>query len=171
MKARAQAANQLSRPSAHHTAPEGLKRASSTRALSSTAKLGLRRFRGFGRGRAPRTWKQPPSSSSRCALGGAPRYQRLSEEISELEEQLDRLVAEAAPELLVVEGVGTDTAASLLIAAPVITLSDSKTRRSTPTRKTLCGVAPIPASSGKTVRHRLNRHGDRDANRERALYV
>ncbi len=33
----------------------------------------------------------------------------------------------------------------------------------------LCGAAPIPASSGKTVRHRLNRHGDRDANR--ALYV
>lgn len=33
----------------------------------------------------------------------------------------------------------------------------------------LCGAAPIPASSGKTVRHRLNRHGNRDANR--ALYV
>ena len=46
-------------------------------------------------------------------------------------------------------------------------LSDSKTRR--PSRTYLCGVAPIPASSGKTVRHRLNRHGDRDANR--ALYV
>ncbi len=29
----------------------------------------------------------------------------------------------------------------------------------------LCGVAPLPASSGKTVRHRLNRGGDRDANR------
>ena len=47
----------------------------------------------------------------------ARRYQRLSEEISELDEQLDRLVAEAAPELVAVEGVGTDTAASLLIAA------------------------------------------------------
>jgi hypothetical protein len=36
------------------------------------------------------------------------RYQRkLSEEISELDEQLDRLVAEAAPELLRVEGVST----------------------------------------------------------------
>jgi transposase len=33
----------------------------------------------------------------------------------------------------------------------------------------LCRAAPIPASSGKTVRHRLNRHGDRDANR--VLYV
>jgi transposase len=47
----------------------------------------------------------------------ARRYQRLSEEISELDEQLDRLVTEAAPELVAVEGVGTDTAASLLIAA------------------------------------------------------
>ena len=33
----------------------------------------------------------------------------------------------------------------------------------------LCGVAPVPASSGKTVRHRLNRGGNRDANR--ALHV
>ena len=33
----------------------------------------------------------------------------------------------------------------------------------------LCGVAPVPASSGKVVRHRLNRRGNRDANR--ALYV
>jgi transposase len=43
----------------------------------------------------------------------ARRYQRLSEEISELDEQLDRLVSEAAPELVAVEGIGTDTAASL----------------------------------------------------------
>ena len=53
----------------------------------------------------------------RAALGGASLPERLSEEISELDEQLDRLVSEAAPELVAVEGVGTDTAASLLIAA------------------------------------------------------
>ena len=95
----------------------------------------------------------------------ARRYQRLSEEISELDEQLDRLVAEAAPELLAVEGVGTDTAATLLIAA-----GDNPERlKNEAAFAHLCGVAPIPASSGKTVRHRLNRHGDRDANR--ALYV
>ena len=58
----------------------------------------------------------------------ARRYQRLSEEISELDEQLDRLVTEAAPELVAVEGVGTDTAASLLIAALKITPSGSKMR-------------------------------------------
>jgi transposase len=95
----------------------------------------------------------------------ARRYQRLSEEISELDEQLDRLVAQAAPELLCVQGVSTDTAASLLIAAG----DDPERIKNEAAFAHLCGVAPIPASSGKTVRHRLNRHGDRDANR--ALYV
>ncbi len=95
----------------------------------------------------------------------ARRCERLSNEISELDEQLDRLVSEAAPELVAVEGVGTDTAASLLIAA-----GDNPERlRDEAAFAHLCGVAPIPASSGKIVRHRLNRHGNRDANR--ALYV
>jgi transposase len=95
----------------------------------------------------------------------ARRYQRLSEEISELDEQLDRLVTEFASELVAVEGVGTDTAASLLIAA-----GDNPERLGDEAAFAhLCGAAPIPASSGKTVRHRLNRHGNRDANR--ALYV
>ena len=47
----------------------------------------------------------------------ARRYQHLQEEIKELDEQLDRLVQQAAPELLRVDGVRTDTAAALLIAA------------------------------------------------------
>ena len=95
----------------------------------------------------------------------ARRYLRLSEEVSELGEQLDRLVGEAAPELIAVEGVGTDTAASLLIAA-----GDNPQRlRSEAAFAHLCGVAPIPASSGKVARHRLNRRGNRDANR--ALYA
>ena len=47
----------------------------------------------------------------------ARRHRRLSEEISEPDEQLDHLVAEAAPGLVAMEVVGTDTAASLLIAA------------------------------------------------------
>ena len=60
VKAPAQVANQLK--AMLITAPEGLKRASYAR---SPQPSWLRRFRGFGRGRAPRTWKQPPSS--RCA--------------------------------------------------------------------------------------------------------
>jgi transposase len=93
----------------------------------------------------------------------ARRHQRLSEEISELDEQLDRLVAQAAPELVALEGVGTDTAASLLIAA-----GDNPERlRHEAAFAHLCGAAPIPASSGKkSVRHRLNRHGNRDARAE-----
>ena len=63
------------------------------------------------------------------------------------------------------EGVGTDTAASLLIAA-----GDNPERlKDEAAFAHLCGAAPIPASSDKTIRHRLNRHGNRDANR--ALYV
>src|SRR5215203_5841830 len=95
----------------------------------------------------------------------ARRYQHLCEEIHELDEQLDRLVVEAAPELMAVDGVSTDTAASLLI-----TVGDNPERlNSEAAFANLCGVAPIPASSGKTVRHRLNIRGNRDANR--ALYV
>jgi transposase len=47
----------------------------------------------------------------------ARRYQLLSEEIAELDEQLDRLVAKAAPELTALRGVGTDHAATLLTVA------------------------------------------------------
>jgi hypothetical protein len=84
----------------------------------------------------------------------ARRYQRLSEEISELDEQLDRLVAEAAPELLVVEGVSTDTAASLLIAAGDVILSDSKTRQPSRTCAGLLRFRPLrarPSATASTV--------------------
>lgn len=156
VKARAQAANQLK--TMLITAPEGLK--SELHALS-TAKLVTKVSR-FRPGENP----SEVEAATKFALRSvARRYQRLSEEISELDEQLDRLVAEAAPELLAVEGVSTDTAASLLIAT-----GDNPERiKNEAAFAHLCGVAPIPASSGKTVRYRLNRHGDRDANR--ALYV
>lgn len=66
---------------------------------------------------------------------------------------------------MAVDGVSTDTAASLLI-----TVGDNPERlNSEAAFANLCGVAPIPASSGKTIRHRLNIRGNRDANR--ALYV
>jgi hypothetical protein len=101
------------------------------------------------------------SVSARCrdsrdhvcvALRGPPLLQ-LSKEISEFDEHLGRLVAEAAPELIAVEGVGTDTTASLLIAA-----GDNPERLSSKAAFAhLCGVTPIPASFGKIVRPRLHR--------------
>ena len=65
-----------------------------------------------------------------------------------------------APGLLTVYGLGPRTAALLLIAA-----GDHPGRlRSEAAWAHLCGVAPIPASSGKVTRHRLNPGGDRQAN-------
>ena len=65
-----------------------------------------------------------------------------------------------APGLLSRLGVGPDTAALLLIAA-----GDHPGRlRSEAARAHLCGTAPIPASSGKVTRWRLNRGGNREAN-------
>ena len=61
-------------------------------------------------------------------------------------------------------GIGPDTAATLLVTAG----SNPERLRSEAAFAALCGVNPIPASSGKTNRHRLNRGGDRQANA--ALY-
>jgi transposase len=97
----------------------------------------------------------------------ARRYRLLSEEISELSEHLDRLVAQAAPELVALEGVKTLRRPPPWWSLPVTTLSASRARRRL-SPLPLCGLAPIPASSGKALRHRLNRQGNRDANR--ALY-
>ena len=88
------------------------------------------------------------------------RVQHLDAEIVELDGLLAELVTTTAPELLALYGVGVDTATLLLVAA-----GDNPERlRSEAAWAHLCGTAPIPASSGKTVRHRLNRSGDRQAN-------
>ena len=152
VKARAMALNQIR--ALLDTAPEEMK--DGLRGLSSS-KL-VRKASCFRPGERP----CDVLSATKLALRSvARRCRTLSEEISELDSQLDRLVVEAAPELLAVKGVGTDTAASLLIAA-----GDNPGRLdSEASFAHLCGVAPIPASSGRVVRHRLNRRGNRDANR------
>ena len=139
VKARVGAANQLQ--NLLITAPEGLK--SELCGLSTARLVAIAsRFR-------PGPNPSDVEAATKFALRSvARRYQRLSEEISELDEQLDRLVTEAAPELVAVEGVGTDTAASLLIAA-----GDNPERLENEAAFAhLCGAAPIPASSGKSVR-------------------
>jgi transposase len=91
----------------------------------------------------------------------ARRHEVLSEEIAELDAQLERLVADASPELVRLPGVGTNHAATLLVLA-----GDNPDRlKSEASFASLCGVSPVEASSGKVVRHRLNRGGNRDANR------
>ena len=90
----------------------------------------------------------------------ARRWTFLNVEIGELDDHLGRLVPVAAPELIKLQGLGPDTAGALLVAA-----GDNPGRlRSEASFAALCGVNPLPASSGKTNRHRLNRSGNREAN-------
>ena len=90
----------------------------------------------------------------------ATRYQALTDELAILDAELHRLTKAAAPALSSLKGVGPDVAGALLVAA-----GDNPERlRSEASFASLCGAAPIPASSGKTTRHRLNRGGDRIAN-------
>lgn len=103
-----------------------------------------------------------PTAATKFALRSvARRYLGLSKEIADLQEQIKRLVNRAAPELVALDGVGSDTVATLMIVA-----GDNLERlRSEAAFAHLCGTAPIPASSGKVIRHRLNPHGNREANR------
>lgn len=103
-----------------------------------------------------------PTAAVKLALKGlAQRHQLLTHEIHILDAELGRLTARAAPKLYALMGVGTDVAGALLVAA-----GDNPERlRSEAAFARLCGVAPLPASSGKTTgRHRLSRGGDRQAN-------
>lgn len=113
-----------------------------------------------------RRWRRRASddvvaATTRRALGElAGRIEFLAEQASRAEADLDTLTEQAAPALRDVPGVGVHTAAQLLITA-----GDNPARiRSDAAFAHLCGVAPIPASSGKTNRHRLNQGGDRAAN-------
>lgn len=156
VKARAQAANQLK--GLLITAPEDLR--TELRGLT-VAKL-VRRAARFRPGDLP----DDVGAATKLALRSlARRHRQLSEEIRELEAQLKRLVTETAPVLVAVHGVGIDTAATLLVAVG----EDPKRLKSEAAFAHMCGAAPIPASSGKVVRYRLNRRGNRDANR--ALHV
>lgn len=87
-------------------------------------------------------------------------YQRLHAEADGLEDRMTELVTSINPALLEVFGSGTITSAQLLVTA-----GGNPDRIATEAQFAhLCGAAPIPASSGKTRRFRLNRGGDRQAN-------
>ena len=88
------------------------------------------------------------------------RAEFLDGQLERLDELIVPLVTARAPGLLALHGIGPDTAALLLIAA-----GDHPARlRSEAAWAHLCAVAPIPASSGKVTRHRLNPGGNREAN-------
>jgi transposase len=90
----------------------------------------------------------------------ARRHQQLSTDIAELDALIVPLIKKNSPALLAIHGVGPDVAGQLLVTA-----GDNPDRlRSEAAFAMLCGAAPLPASSGKTNRHRLNRGGDRHAN-------
>lgn len=135
------------------TAPDALR--DELRALSLSGLL--RRASGF---RLPALIEEP-SAATRMALRSlARRHQALSAEITALDGQLRRLVTRAAPRLVARSGIGVHSAGQFLVTA-----GDNPDRlRSEAAFGMLTGTSPVPASSGKTVRHRLNRAGDRQAN-------
>jgi len=154
LKARSQAAHQLH--SLVSTAPDELRdqlRVHKIAALVTHAA----RFR-------PGDPTNPTNATKIAMRSIARRHQQLSDELDELDTHLDRLVAQTAPNLLALHGVGTDVAGQLLVTA-----GDNPHRlHSDAAFSHLCGTSPIPASTGRTNRHRLNRAGDRQANA--ALY-
>ena len=90
----------------------------------------------------------------------ARRVLALDEEIAALDRHIAPLVEELAPDLLALEGVGVASAGELMVAAG----ENPDRLRSEASFAMLCGACPLPASSGKTQRHRLNRGGNRQAN-------
>lgn len=155
IKARTQAANQLR--SVLITAPQQMR--------DKTRKFSLAQLVDSAARFRPGALTTPQAASKLALKSLANRYQQLTVEIKALDGHIDELARQACPELMAIKGVGTDIGAALLTAA-----GDNPERLgSEASFAHLCGVAPIPASSGKTNRHRLNRGGNRDANR--ALYL
>lgn len=88
------------------------------------------------------------------------RFLELKAEADAVMAEIETLQQDYAPELLQIHGIGPDVAATLL----VISGENADRLDSESALAHLSGTAPIPASSGKTNRHRLNRGGNRDAN-------
>ena len=156
IKARTQAANQMHGTLA--TAPETLQRRFRGRTVRAIVK-GAAAFR-----------VTEPSASLEATVryvlrGLAQRWLSLNEEVERLDRLLTKMVHDVAPELVAQLGIGTEVASALLVA-----VGDNPERlKNEASFAALCGVSPVDASSGRQRRHRLNRGGNRDANR--ALWV
>ncbi len=105
-------------------------------------------------------YRDPAVATGLSLKSLARRVLDLDDEIAELDRFIAPLVEELAPDLLKLEGVGIASAGELLVAAG----QNPGRLRSEASFAMLCGACPLPASSGKTQRHRLNRGGNRQAN-------
>lgn len=116
--------------------------------------------------RPDQTRLEDPTQAAKYVLRAlAQRIRALDREIADADRHITRLVRQTVPTLLAMRQVGPQTAAQLLITAG----QNIDRMTSEAAFAKLTGVAPLPASSGKTNRHRLNRGGDRQANS--ALYM
>ena len=101
------------------------------------------------------------TASAKASLHAiARRWLDLDAEIKAHDVHIGRMAEWRAPEMVAAHGIGAATAAEML----VLVGDDPQRIRSEAAFARLCGARPIPASSGKTSRHRLNRGGHRQAN-------
>lgn len=104
--------------------------------------------------------EDPAITARRMLRRLARRIQQLDGEIAEANDELALILREHVPTLMAAIGVGTEAAGQILTTAG----ENLDRLRSEAALARICGVAPIPASSGNTTRHRLHRGGDRAAN-------
>jgi transposase len=109
----------------------------------------------------PRRRGDPELQGTLLALRAvARRVQQLTAEERELGHEIETLIRELAPQLLRQPGIGP-----LLAAQIVLSWSHQGRLANEAAFARLAGAAPIPASSGQTIRYRLDRSGDRQLNR------
>lgn len=157
IKARTQAANQLH--AILLTGPESLRASFRSKTLLSIVKTA-------GAFRVSPKPGRPLRDAVRYALRSlARRWRALDDEVRALDAMIASYVLATVPSLLERPGIGPEVASTLLVAA-----GDNPERmKSEASFAAMCGVSPVDASSGRQRRHRLNRSGNRDANR--ALWV
>ncbi|MBF7737752.1 transposase, partial [Rhodococcus sp. FH8] len=136
-------------------------------ALVRTVELGVdaRKSLTYSQLKEIATWRarSEDATTATCraeAVRLAKRIRALDAELVDNRKSLDALVKTNAPELTAAVGVGAVVAATVLIA-----WSHAGRVRSEAAFASLAGTCPVPASSGNTVRYRLNRGGDRRLNR------
>ena len=158
MEARSRIANQLH--ALRVTAPDRLRDELRGHALDALVRRAARL-------RVPGVVDEPSAATRLAMRSLARRHAALSAEIATLDVHLRRLVTRTAPQLVARPGIGVHSAGQLLVTAG----GNPARLRSDAAFGMLTGTSPVPASSGKTVRHRLNRGGDRQANRALHMVV